>query len=512
MIAREVVRRLQAFKEGRPLPRGSTRHFAVVPDEGILVLAFVRTGGESRPWGLAYGHPGEEPTILTVPEGRNRDLVSDMVAEFAPVLLGHLRSPGYVAHDPASADDLAPLRQVWLPNRTHLDMLHHLAYAYTFTQWGAGARGRLNALGRACGWLFREAQRPGQQHVMVATEALRESFTFPAQDGRQGHLGFLLAWLEGGDREARIRAATEAERHSMATSLDPSLERDELEELVDAWHGARDREDEREMAALDRRIGEILSAEFRRRFELTARTIDVLRADPRPVNGGVEILVKGALEEQWYQYTRMELRHHSPDDGPAFVPSPETDRHPAAAASRYLVHVASEDLRHSALLHDDEEMQAEAVARGDAFRGAIVDVRDKGEGRKTRPIWRIVDPNLGPLRLKIGSWVCVVGMAKRTGEIRLIEDQEDGTRLFEVEITGWKTKPNRAADPALQGSEVTLVATSAEGISRRKSQLVWRRDVPGAWLTLARPAGRRMVVDREAEESLETIERGIGHV
>ncbi len=35
------------------------------------------------------------------------------------------------------------------------------------------------------------------------------------------------------------------------------------------------------------------------------------------------------------------------------VPATETDRHPAAAASRYLVHQASNELLASLLIHDD---------------------------------------------------------------------------------------------------------------------------------------------------------------
>lgn len=50
-----------------------------------------------------------------------------------------------------------------MPNPTHLEMLHNLAYAYTFTRFGDPSRVELlNRLGRAAGWLFREAQRPGQ--------------------------------------------------------------------------------------------------------------------------------------------------------------------------------------------------------------------------------------------------------------------------------------------------------------------------------------------------------------
>ncbi len=506
MISREVVRRLRAFHQGRPLPRGATVHVEIVPDEDLLVVAFIRMGGESRPWGIAYGHPSDEPTILWVPEGRNRDLVADMCAQFAPALLEHFRTPGYVTPAPEQWEDLAPLRQLWLPNSSHLDMLHHLAYAFTFTRWGAGARGRLNAFGRLCGWLFREAQRAGEQHVMVATDALRESFTFPAQDVRQGHLGFLLAWLEtAGGRDSRLRAALEAERVAVSTSLDPTVERDETEDLVGAWHAAEEAGDETRQKEVERQLGEILTRELRRRWDLTVKAIGVLRADGRPTNSGVGTLVTEGLKEQWYQHTRQELNIGDDEDGPAFVPSPETDRYPAAAGSRYQVYLASADLRYSALLHGDTEMQAEAIASGNAFRGTIVEVRDEGEGRKTRPVWVIEDPVGGQLRLREGSWVCVAGMPKRTGIIESIEELPAGGRRFEVRITRWTTKPDRAADPMHVGRHVVIVPNSAAGMNRRKSQRVWSADTPGAWLTHARPQGPRAQLEEDLAEDLDSI-------
>jgi hypothetical protein len=513
VIGREVVRRLRAYEAGQPLPEGETIRLAIAPDPDLLVVAFVRVGGEARPWGIAYGHPHEQPKILTVPEGRNRDLVADMCAEFAPTLVRHLRSPAYLAETPSSWQDLAPLRQVWLPNGTHLDMLHHLAYAYTFTRWGAGARGRLNAFGRACGWLFREAQRPGEQHVRVATDALRTAYTFPAQDVRQGHLGFLLAWLDTeGSREDRIAAADAAEDLAVSTSLDPSLERSVAEPLVDKWTSARRDDDGTTMESAADEIAEVLNDELARRFSLAVRAIEVLRSDGRRTNTGIEALIREGLKEQWYQYTRLELNLNDDADGPAFTPSPETDRYPAAAGSRYQVHLASEDLAYSALLHDDVEMQSEAIAHGDAFRGKIVEVVDVGEGRATRPIWTIVDASPGQLRLREGSWVCVVGMPSRTAEIVSVDDQPDGSRIFVVEITGWKTIPKSAPagtaaanDRRLVSTDVAFVQNSAEQINRRKSQRIWSADVPGSWLTHARPTGLRTVIDPEAAEELESI-------
>jgi hypothetical protein len=323
MVTDEVVRRLYAWQQGKPVPRGETIHFPIAEADDLLIVSFVRMGGESAPWGIAYGHLGRRPKVLTVPEARNRDLVADMVAEFAPVLLEHFLHPDYSDVEVAGPRDPRPLRQLWVPNRTHLEMLHYLAYSYTFTKWGARARAKtLNALGRLSGWLFRESQRPGQVSVMVATDALRESYVFPAELVRQAHLGFLLAWLEGkGRRERRLEAAQAEERKSIATSLDPALERDLLDPAVERWGEAHKAEKSRAERAAAGVVHGVLGPELTRRFDLVERAITSLARDARDFNKGVEKLEAAAREEHWYQYLRIELAVDDEADGPAPRPT-----------------------------------------------------------------------------------------------------------------------------------------------------------------------------------------------
>lgn len=518
MDSREVVRRLHAFAQGEAIPRGATRRIQIVDDDETLVVAFLRMGGESRPWALAWGPPGKNPEVRTVPEGRNRTLVAEMCADFAPALLKLLKAPGFVAKFPIEASEVNRLRQIWLPNDSHLDMLHHIAYAYTFTQWGPGAVGRLNPLGRAAGWLHREAHRPGSQHVVVAARALREAFVFPGQDIRLGHLGYLLAW--SGDQEDPRSAAEAAETLAMSTNLDPDLDRSELEPLVDDWGKANRSGDENRMARIESEIQGVLASEVTRRWELAVEARDILLADPRPVNGYVADLVREGLAEQWYQYNRLELRIHDANDGPAFVPSPETDRHPAAAASRFFVMNASADFLNTMLLHDDRDLLAEAIARGDAFRGEIVGVADDGEGRKTRPVWTIDDAVAGQNRLEAGAQICVVGDPRRIAEVRSLVELDDGSRRFEVEITSRKTGIRGAsgqlavhpADNSWIGEVVAFTGVSYGGLSRRKSRRVWIDDVPGAWLTHRRGRGVKSIISEEAAENLDEIDEGIAEL
>jgi hypothetical protein len=495
---REAFRRLRAFHGGRPIPSGETKRTFVAEDKDSLIVSFVRMGGESRPWGIAFGVPGSTPKLLAVSEARNRGLVAEMAAEFAPVLLRHFRCPDYCTPAPSARDDLASLKQVWLPNNTHLDMLHHLAYAYTWTKFGGEKRALLNALGRACGWLFREAQRPGQMAVMVASEVLREAYTFPAEDIRQSHLAYLMAWLETkGNFEKRLAVATKAERQSVATSLDPDLERSVLEPLVEQWGEAEKHGPAARKTKLLREIRNVLQGELERRWKLTERAIETIRTDRRLTNVGVKELVTQTLDEQWYQYTRLELNKNDTEDGPAFTPSVETDRHPAAAASRYLIHQASSDLLAGLLVHDDAELLAEAIAEGDAFRGEIVSVADQGSEKETRPIWKILDQADRQLRLQVGSWVSVVGFKERGGCIRSFDDQKNGNTIIEVEITSRKTnrKPGPGVhslapnNPRWKGRTVAFVSAPADTIPRMKSRRVWRSDGPGAWLTHRKPGG-----------------------
>ena len=151
----------------------------------------------------------------------------------------------------------------------------------------------------------------------------------------------------------------------------------------------------------------------------------------------------------------------------------------------------------SALLHDDRELLAEKIAAGEAFRGEINEVRDEGEGRATRPIWVIEQPFHGPIRLRPGSHICVLGHAKREAVVRDLRDASSGGYVFEVEITGHKTAQKGAtgleaippADRRWTGQEVVFVETSAADIARMKSYKVWKKDGPGAWLTHKAPGG-----------------------
>jgi hypothetical protein len=510
--ASDAARRVRAWTAGKPLPHYETKHVHLAGPSDALIVAFVRMGGESAPWAVAIGHPDSDPTVLSVPEARDRDLVAQMVAEIAPTLLAHFRHPEFDGGR-RRIEDSWPFRQLWLPNATHLEMLHHLAYSYSFAKWGDATRAALlRKLGALAGWLFREANRPGQQTVLVGSGVLKDAYVFPSDPVREAHLGYLLAWLRAkGGRETRLRAAMEAEQLTVATTLDPSLEREELDESVERWKEAEKTGSASRARSYGGKIRGVLADEVLRRFRLTADAFEYFRADSRRTNTGVAKLIQGSQAEHWYQFARMQLRTRSEEDGPAFILSPETDRSPAAAASRYYIQQASEEYRLSVLLADDSELLDETIAAGDAIHGKIVEVWDEGDGC-TRPVWRLEFDHDAPLRIREGSSLCVAGLPSRTVRVREIEWLGPVRISITVDVTGLLTVPRRsagftvrpAADSWYEGKEVTLVPQSFDGLSRRKSQRAWERDTPGAWLTHATGNSPAAELPTEVAEDLAT--------
>lgn len=498
MNGRDVVRRISAYAEGRPLPSGATIHLAIPPDEDVLVMALVRMGGESLPWAIGLARPGRKPEIFSVPDPRVRDDVADMLTKLTPRLCAHFDSPQYSGSGVSSEDsaDDVPVRQLWLPNGAHVDLLHMLNQRYTFARSGDPERAaNLRALGRLCGFLFREAGRLGEATIVDATAALREAFTFPADDLRQQHLGFLLALLAGGPRQERIERAEEAEDYSVSTSLDPDLERAPLEAAVGRHTAARRAENVRAMAAAAKEIVMVLENEITRRLTLTMEAIETLRSDPRPVNAGAEQLARTSTEVRERDFLWLEEQLIAIGEfNDRFPPSPETDKDPATGAARYHRHAGAADEAAGALIHYDAELQEEAIASGDALHCMITKVENRSATKRAViPVWTVEADSSAPTRLRKGSAVCVAGVPKRTGSVLAI-GRDNGVRHIEIEIKNWKGAPNAAkypnfahvpaaADRLLEGAEIMLLPTSLGGIGAMKSRRVRNKEGVGAWLT-----------------------------
>lgn len=493
MTIREVVRRLRAFEEAKPLPRYETLHTKRSPE--AFLVAFVRMGGETRPWSIAWGKPGEEPSFSSVSDPRNREAVEQMVESFAQDLLAHFRIEGF-SSEPILEEDLegeaqsvlvqnAP--QIWLPGPSHLDMIHYLSYAYWRVREDDDRTSPIHALSRFCGWLFRENSSMGQQTIIDASKAVRDAYVFPTDDFSLTHLGAQRVWLKAkGGYKQKLLASRESAKNLLGITLDPSVEV-ELQKLLAENRKEKNNDSNDSSSVL---VTSELWEETMRRWHALEAAFFTLEEDERRENKGVEELALDSLQRFYYNFQRHELRISNPDLGPAFTPHPETDHHGSTAASAYYLLEAADSKFLPTLVHDDKELLNESLADGHSIRGQVTKVLVEVNGRATDISWTIRCYAADDFRMRSGEYLSPLG--NKSQQVKTVN--VEFVTEYQVEVTmQWgtgKTLPvgvegaEKPDSESWQGQVVTFVPFDNSSFDKQASQAVWNsREGSGSWLT-----------------------------
>lgn len=487
MAMREVVRRLRAFEARSPLPRYSTSHVHI--SEEALILSFVRMAGESRPWGVAYGRPGMEPKILSVPDGRDRDDIADMLTEFGEDLLTHMRAEGFT-FKPVTKTDL-PIDnppQIWVPGPSHLEMLHFISYGFWHSRKTDDLRSPLGALARLCTFIFAESRVTGQQLVLDAAAQLSRSFVYPVDNQSVLNLHAALTWHEGdGNYLERIKRCQLAGRSSAGITMNLEVEQG-LESALNEYR--KTVKEGRPDKAKSDLIARVLRKELLRRWEAAKEAMDLLASDSRPKNSGVPELVKDSLIRYFYDFQRLERQMSDPEYGPAYTPHPETEHHGTAAASRYFRLSAAEAKHLPSLIHDDLELFREALAEGRAVEGKVSEVAIDGEGRSADIYWKLRVFLSDEFRLRVGEYLSFRGSPGHYVSVEDLEFVDLDLAEVTVKFLGKKTLkiPGPISEPpksdAWVRQDVVFVPRDSSDLDSRASTKVWKtRQGPGAWLT-----------------------------
>jgi hypothetical protein len=466
----ETVRKIWAWSEGKPTARGEAINVHIGEDDDVLIVAFLRMGGESRPWGVAFGKSSEEPTILTVAEGRNRTRVADMMIEFAPFLLEHFRHPQH-SEDSLLNWEANSYRQIFLPGPTHIEMLHYIALSYARTKWERDDIEILKAIGNLTNCLYIEQQRPGQQTVITASQAIQSAFVFPASSVRQAHLGYLLGWLQGGKtRDERLASARKASEKAVATVLDPEFERKSIQPLVEKWGEAVQAGDARAQDSAETAVNAALTPELLRRWELARDSMLILRNDSRGVNPGLQDLVlvsKKAFNRLWGERAIAE-----DDGGDPFWPNPFTDYNTRMAAGGYHQRVADEQKARHYLVHGDRELQREELAIGHGIIGTVMSVATD------EPEWVIKYSYPDLTTIRAGKRLVIAGAPEM---ILVVSDIDHDTQTI-VAAPKWKNAKRKyeskglpSRDQKWKGQNLVFIDSQPFGLSERLAGIARRR-------------------------------------
>lgn len=496
MSLRELVRQLNSVKACGPIHRYSTLHFRI--DENPMMIAFVRMAGESRPWALSYGRfLDDEPKCLSVPDGRNRNAVAEMCELLAEDLLEYFRVAGYT-WDPITKENLGQgeIPQIWVPSARHVEMFHHLEYAFWRVRKGDDRTHPLTVFARLCGWLFRESSRLGQQAVIDTAGAFRNSYVFPTDSTSLAHLGTCIEWFQNHASIAENRQAVrDAALLRDSPTLDPEIDYKILNPLIE--RRGKLLTDAKSTDAVDKKIAEVLHPEVKRRWELIREGYRILSNDTRALNAGVNNLTVATMQSFYNQFQRIEENIQDPDLGPTYTPHPETDFHGSAAAANYFVMTAADTAYIATLVHHDEELQAEALASGKSFIADVINVVNLGSGRTTTPVWTFRVEIAETLRIREGERYSPLGASGHGILIRTVEIVDSSTLEVVAEWTDRKTMElqmpivAKPVDTNWIGNRLMFVPKDGSNFDKSKSRAVWSAaNGPGAWLTHGTPPPR----------------------
>ncbi|MFC4050101.1 hypothetical protein ACFOY4_10435 [Actinomadura syzygii] len=488
MSALSSLARVQAAAAGIAQPLATVRHCHLA--DAPLVLVPLKLAGEAAaPLAVMVGSGPGDPTLLAVPQPRNRDLRFAFAASLATIVLKHVEtSRGAVEELPPGKDGDERIRygdapQLLVPNRGGVAFLRLMGRSTRFrsTEGQYAVDPAVPVLGRWLTWFADRFDHPGSSLLGAMTELLRLHWTTGQSSLEDGNLAALVGWIDPPDGLDGPSAAARAEDPVLCPpagpTTDPTFDNEVLAPAIASYDrsGGDPRAEERLRA--------VLADQLTPTWELMWRAVGLLRELP-----------EGASVPKRWERDRDAFTHYHQTFGEAY-PQARRDA-PVRAARRLHDLERAQDAYDAQRAFDDPLVMAEYRLGGQAFGGTVTDadparLDETGKRPKLRPLLRVATQD--PVRLDEGTTVC---NAARPGLKGKIVEIGDGTVLLELTGgMGRKLTPEPGAVPEV-GDRVcfTSLTEGSFGVAKFPD----REDTP--W-THGGPPGEYVPTAEDAEEA-----------
>ncbi|QXJ26006.1 hypothetical protein AGRA3207_007586 [Actinomadura graeca] len=487
MSALTALAQVQAMSTGIAQPLATVRHCHV--PETPLVLVPVKLAGEAAaPLAVMLGDTPREPTLLIVPQPRNRDLRFAFAASLAKLVLNHIEtSRGAVEELPPGKEGEERIRygdapQLLVPNRGGVGFLRLLGRSTRFrsTEGPYAVDPAVPVLGRWLTWFADRHDHPGSSLLHAMTELLRLHWATGQSSVEDGNLAALLGWIDPPDGLDGPAAAARAEDPvtcpPAGPATDPTFDNEVLAPAIAAYDrsGRDPRAEERLRAAVRSQLAPT--------WELMWRAVGLLRALPEAAS------VAGRWERDRDAFT-----YYHQTFGEAY---PQARRDPPVRAARRLHDLErAQDAYDAQRAFDDPLVMAEYRLSGQAFGGVVAECEpdrldETGRRPKLRPHLRVRTED--PVRLDAGTAVCSAARPALKG--RIVEAR-GGTVL--VELTGGMGRKLTAEPGTVPAVGERVCFTSLTDGSWGTAKFPDREDTP--W-THGGPPAEYVPTDEDAEE------------
>ncbi|MCY0959012.1 hypothetical protein [Streptomyces sp. H27-H5] len=399
-----TLARLEAVRAGRAQALATVRHRHL--GERPLVVVPLTTAGEAgAPLGALVGTDPAAPTLLVVPQPRDRDLRWTFLAELADQVLPYVdgyaddvelverneTDPETGAKSKVAAELCLDAPQLIVPSRAGVEYVRLLGRSMRFRRTAEEdpenpypAPARVPLLGRWFTHLGERARVPGSSMLLSATELLGRHWATGQSNLEDQHLGALLAWIAPPEGESGAEAALRVEvardpRGGLLVppagpATDPAFDNRLLAPAMAGYDAARASGDPAAVERAEREVRELVADQMRPTWAAVWRALELVRALPAGER----------TEERW---TRDRWSYTGHRDRVRAGEPPQPRRDDAVTAAQKLATRETEQVRLDAQeALDDPLVMAGRRLSGEAFAGEVTEVvMEWTQAKRPRP-------------------------------------------------------------------------------------------------------------------------------
>jgi hypothetical protein len=345
----------------------------------LVFIPLALAGEANAPLAAMAGDHPEAPSLLIVPEPRDRDQRFVFAAELAAVILGYIQ--GYATEEEQAGPDTryADAPQLLIPNSAGIAFTRLLGRSTRFrrTDGPYAVPESVPLLGRWLSFLTDRTESPASSLMLAMTDALAAHWATGQSPVEDRNLGALLGWIDPPPGMSGAQAAAEAEDPlrcpPAGPSTDPTFDNEVLEQRILAVRTARLTGDGRAYERARTALTGALAAQLEPAWALMWRAVDLLRAVPE----GAHVRARWDNDKAAFTWHAR----HLADGGP-----PQPRRDAAVSAARRLANLERvQEMLAAQRAFDDPLVMAEYRMTGEAFAGRVVAAepdRTDGSGRR----------------------------------------------------------------------------------------------------------------------------------
>ncbi|MGH3188128.1 MAG: hypothetical protein ACRDPY_42615 [Streptosporangiaceae bacterium] len=360
-----------AADSGRAQPSCTVRHVHV-SERPLVFIPLALAGEANAPLAALVGDDPATPTLLIVPEPRDRDQRFAFAADLAAVVLRYIRTY-LAAEEPVGArktkeeEDTryADAPQLLVPNPAGIAFTRLLGRSTRFrrAEGEYAVAESVPVLGRWLTFFAERAEHPASSLMLAVTEALAMHWATGQSPVEDLNLGALLGWIDPPPGLSGAQAAALAEDPvrcpPAGPATDPTFDNEILEARIIAVRTGRLTGGGRAYDRAKTALTDALATQLEPTWTLMWRAVALLGRLP----AGAHVQTRWDTDKAAFTWHARHLR----DGGP-----PQPRRDGAVAAARRLANAERiQDMVAAQRAFDDPLVMAEHRMTGEAFAGRV---------------------------------------------------------------------------------------------------------------------------------------------